>query len=481
MIHSIRGLPTAEEDSENNGRWGPWVQGLFPSTLSLATLLDSIPVGLAILDQDRRLLHVNQSLESLTGFHRDEVRGLPCHDVLRPDICQRGCPFADDPQNPASSSMEGDIINRDRLRIPVRFMSVPLLQGNGGLVGYLEVLEDIRQLKASEMSDHAYSFGGFIGRSSKMEQLWRIMPIVAQTDSSVLITGETGTGKDLAAEAIHQASSRARGPFVKINCGALPETLLESELFGHSRGAFTGAVSDKPGRIRMGHKGTVYLTEIGDLPLSLQVKLLTFLDDRIVYPLGTTKGFHADVRVIAATHRNLEEMVRTGRFRDDLLFRLHVVRLHLPPLRERNGDILLLMGHFLGLFAGRFSKKIKGFSEEARQILTRYHYPGNVRELRNAIEYAVNICQDDRIRPDHLPAYLTVPKPAVSPTQDDEPVVASKPGARCVSSEANWADIERQMIIDALVQAKGKKQKAAAVLGWGRSTLWRKINQYGLV
>jgi len=480
MMSSNTALPAAEQEPKRNNRWGPSVEGLFPSTLPLTSLLDSIPIALAILDGNRRLMHVNQCLESLTGFHRNEIRGLPCHDVLRPDICQRGCPFAADPQNPGASSLEGDIINKDRLRIPIRFMSVPLVQPDGGLAGYLEVLEDIRQLKASEMNGHAYSFGGLIGRSSKMEQLWQIMPIIAQTDSSVLITGETGTGKDLAAEAIHQASNRARGPFIKINCGALPETLLESELFGHARGAFTGAVSDKPGRIRMGHKGTVYLTEIGDLPLSLQVKLLTFLDDRVVYPLGTTKGFHADVRVIAATHRNLEEMVRTGRFRDDLLFRLHVVRLHLPPLRERNGDILLLMGHFLGLFAGRFSKKIKGFSEEARQILTRYPFPGNVRELRNAIEYAVNICQDDRIRPEHLPAYLTAPQPAASPPRDDEPGPSSKLATRYTTSEANWADIERQMIIEALVQAKGKKHKAASALGWGRSTLWRKINQHGL-
>jgi DNA-binding NtrC family response regulator len=225
----------------------------------------------------------------------------------------------------------------------------------------------------------------------------------------------------------------------------------------------------------------VYLTEVGDLPLSLQVKLLTFLDDKIIYPLGCTKGFQSDVRVVAATHRPLEKMVREGRFREDLLFRLNVVRLHLPPLREREGDIVLLMGHFLGVFAERFHKKIEGFSEEARRILQKYPYPGNARELRNAVEYAVNICQDDCIKPEHLPAYLAAPQ-SLAPVTAGE-AVAAGPSLSSAPSHppgSNWTGMERQMIIDALIQAKGRKNKAALALGWGRSTLWRKINQYGL-
>ena len=463
-------------------RWTrPLVKDLFASPLPLSALLDSIPVGVAVLDAHRRLLYFNQYLESLTGFHRDQVWGLPCRDVLRADVCHHHCPFDEAAAQGAGLSLEGDIINRDRRKIPVRLSSVPFVEGDGSLLGYMEIVEDIRLLKASEIAGHAYSFGEMIGHSSNMEELFRIMPIIAQTDSSVLITGETGTGKDLAAEAIHQASNRAHGPFIKINCGALPETLLESELFGHTKGSFTGAVSDKPGRIRLGHKGTVYLTEVGDLPLSLQVKLLTFLDDKIIYPLGSTKGFQSDVRVVAATHRPLEKMVREGSFREDLLFRLNVVRLHLPPLREREGDIVLLMGHFLGVFAERFHKKIKGFSEEARRILQEYPYPGNARELRNAVEYAVNFCQDDCIKPEHLPAYLAAPQPPGPETAGEgvavDPWASSAPSHR---SGTNWTDMERQMILDALIQAKGRKNKAALALGWGRSTLWRKINQYGL-
>ncbi|MCF8145305.1 MAG: sigma 54-interacting transcriptional regulator [Deltaproteobacteria bacterium] len=460
----------------------PFVQDLFSSPLALSVLLDSIPVGVAVLDDHRRLLYFNQYLESLTGFHREQVWGLPCCDVLRADVCPRRCPSATKTSgSDAGSSLEGDIINKDRRKIPVRLSSIPLFKEDGSVLGYMEVVEDIRLLKASETAGHAYSFGEMIGHSPKMEELFRIMPVIAQTDSSVLITGETGTGKDLAAEAIHQASERAREPFIKINCCALPDTLLESELFGHIKGAFTGAVSDKPGRMRLGHKGTVYLTEVGDLPLSLQVKLLTFLDDKIIYPLGGTKGFQADVRVIAATHRPLERMVRDGHFREDLLFRLNVVRLHLPPLREREGDIDLLMGHFLGLFSGRFHKKINGFSEKAEPILKKYAYPGNVRELRNAIEYAVNICQDERIRPEHLPAYMTAPQSSAS--EPGTPVMAGPSELLSTLSRSqgtNWPEMERQMIINALIQAKGRKNKAASALGWGRSTLWRKINQHGL-
>jgi transcriptional regulator with PAS, ATPase and Fis domain len=341
-----------------------------------------------------------------------------------------------------------------------------------------------------------------------MEQIYRFLPMIAQSDSSVLLTGETGTGKDLVAEAIHQGSSRAKGPFIKVNCGALPATLLESELFGHQKGAFTGAVENKPGRFRMAHNGTLFLTEVGDLPLSLQVKLLTFLDDRIVVPLGSTKSFLCDVRVIAATHRNLERMVREGTFREDLLFRLNVVRLHLPPLRERLDDIQLLLDHFLNTFVSRFKKPIHGFSAEAGRVLLAYPYPGNVRELKNIVEYAVNVCQEDQIRRDHLPAYLTNPlprdqeedgvprasalrPPATDTGEKDAPVDRAAEERRIIldallksreesREELEWPAIERKMILDAIVKAQGRRNKAAAILGWSRSRLYRKMAHYGI-
>jgi transcriptional regulator with PAS, ATPase and Fis domain len=385
-----------------------------------------------------------------------------------------------------SESVESDLINRDRMLIPVSINLAPLKDTSGNLAGFLETVEDLRPIRELGANIyHAYSFADLIGRSPQMEKIFQILPALAQNDSSILITGETGTGKDRVAEAIHQASGRAKGPFVKVNCGALPETLLESELFGHQKGAFTGAVENKPGRFRMAHRGTLYLTEIGDLPLSLQVKLLTFLDDQVVYPLGSTKGFQANVRVIAATHRNLEQMVRDGRFREDLLFRLNVVRIQIPPLREREGDVRLLLDHFLNRLNSRLGKNISGFSKKALEILKGYPYPGNVRELQNIIEYAVNICQERQILPHHLPAYLTETpnwSDKIDATAERLPSLqlsGSKP-SKSAEPEQTWTDMERRMIMEALVKAGGRRSKAAELMGWGRSTLWRKMKQYGI-
>jgi len=445
--------------------------------------MDELSLGVVIMDLDRRILLLNRTFEVLSGFTREEVWGIPCRDVLRTNICQQKCPVIQAEEKNAPVSIEGNIINRERQKIPVRLTAVTLSDVRGNVVGFLETVEDIRPLQ--QLNDSILqtdSFGQLIGRSSKMKDLFRLVPVVAQTDSSLLITGETGAGKDVLAEVIHKASDRAKGSFIKINCGALPETLLESELFGHKKGAFTGAVNDKMGRLRLAHNGTLYLTEIGDLPLTLQVKLLTFLDDKVVYPLGSTNSFQAEVRVIAATHRNLEQMVKEGLFRQDLLFRLNVVRLHLPPLREREGDIDLLLNHFLKLFSARFGKRIQSFSQQVRQLLLNYAYPGNVRELRNIVEYATNICQTELIGMEHLPTYLT---DVTTVNHEDEVPEAhaflpiSHEGLKKTSG-MNWAAIERQLIVDTLVKVNGRRSKAAEILGWGRSTLWRKMKQYGL-
>lgn len=380
--------------------------------------------------------------------------------------------------------IDSDLINRDRMLVPVRINTAPLHSPGGRLMGFLEAIEDLRPFRELDAKiSHAYSFAHLIGRSPQMEKLFQILPVIAQNDSSVLITGETGTGKDLVAEAIHQASGRTKGPFVKVNCGALPETLLESELFGHQKGAFTGAVENKHGRFRLAHNGTLYLTEIGDLPLSLQVKLLTFFDDQVIYPLGSTKGFQTNVRVIAATHRHLEQMVRDGRFREDLLFRLNVVRVHLPPLRERDGDVRLLLDYFLNKLSSQFAKNIKGFSGDALKILKNFPYPGNIRELRNVIEYAVNMCQEGHIQPHHLPAYLTEIRSCDKDTntgKEEVPrLVQSGPDEeKRAEKEPTWSAVERKMIIDALLKTGGRRSRTADLLGWSRSTLWRKMKQH---
>jgi transcriptional regulator with PAS, ATPase and Fis domain len=348
--------------------------------------------------------------------------------------------------------------------------------------GYIETIEDLSLLKECRHQEGlAYSFGHIIGKSAQMEKLFAILPIIAQSEASVLITGETGTGKDMLAEAIHQNSGRAKGPFVKINCGALPETLLESELFGHTKGAFTGAVENKQGRFGLAHNGTLYLTEIGDLPLALQVKLLTFLDDKVVYPLGSTKGFVADVRIIAATHHNLEQMVKEGRFRQDLFFRLNVLRVHIPPVREREGDIRLLLDYFLNLFSQKLDRNISAFSSNALKMLLGYDYPGNVREMRNIIEYAVNVCKETKILLNHLPAYLVENNPldTARPLKEKQLPESLFPPA-VAEDAASWPAMEKRMIMEALIKTKGNRSLAANLLGWARSTLWRKMKHYGI-
>jgi two-component system, NtrC family, response regulator AtoC len=470
-----------------NSSFLPRVTGLFRHPVALAQLLNEVPVGLALLDRRRRIVFVNRVLEALTGFSWEEASGLPCMFILRSNRCPHDCPLLTLRADSQPSSLDANIVNRHRRKIPVRLTVAPITDLSGNLVGFVEAVEDLQLLKElDEKVGKGSRFSHVIGRSAQMERIFQILPVLAQTDSTVLISGETGTGKDLVAEAIHLASTRAKGLFVKINCGALPEALLESELFGHQKGAFTGAVENKPGRFRLAHNGTLYLTEIGDLPLPLQVKLLMFLDDKVVYPLGSTRGYQVDVRVIAATHRNLEQMVREERFREDLLFRLNVVRLHLPPLRERGDDIHLLLDHFLRTLASRFKKVIKGFSSQARKILLDYHYPGNVRELRNVVEYAVNICDTEHIQPHHLPTYLSdrqVRETAASlPEEPRGPVLETEPSRERSNRGSNisWAAAERAMIMEALIKSGGRRSQAAALLGWGRSTLWRKMKQYGI-
>jgi transcriptional regulator with PAS, ATPase and Fis domain len=381
---------------------------------------------------------------------------------------------------------EGNLIDANRELIPIRITSAPIIDTAGKMMGFMETVEDIRLLrKPEEAAIHAYKFNNIIGSSREMEKIFQVLPSLSQSDSSMLITGETGTGKDMIAETIHQLSARAKGPFVKINCGALPESLLESELFGHRKGAFTGAIENRPGRLRLAHNGTLYLTEIGDLPLALQVKLLTFLDDREVFPIGSGKSVAVDVRIIAATHRNLEQMARDNLFRQDLLFRLNVIRLHLPPLRERKGDIQLLVDHFLRSLSEKLGKQKTTISREALKVLMCYHYPGNVRELKNVVEYAVNICENGRIEPDHLPIYLMETFDESLPSGGQQTALQSErqTGGTALPTANNaqdWPTIEKQMILDALVASGGRRNKAALALGWARSTLYRKMKFYGI-
>lgn len=446
-------------------------------------LLDGVPHGIAVLDTTFCIAAVNSYLEALTGYRQDDAKGTYGEFIFRSNLNPKKKLFHRVFKEGGSLSIEGNIINRHRKKIPTQFTLTRLHDNKANPIGLLVIVEDLTLLKTVKSSEFG-SFTGseILGHSPKIKEIFELMPIFARTDASVLITGETGTGKDLVAETLHKMSQRGRKPFIKVNCGALPETLLESELFGHVKGAFTGAVKDNIGMFRLAHEGTIFLTEIGDLSLSLQVKLLSVLDDQEFFPVGGNKKVTVDVRVIAATNRSLRDQVANGQFREDLFYRLNVLRMHLPPLRERYGDIALLLDHFLKFFNVKMGKTIKGFTKKALKTLSDYPYPGNVRELRNIVEYCVNINQGNKIIHQSLPPYIfepantpasnTIKQKPDSPTEHTQDVPAGN------HQDTGWARLEKEMILDALRESGGNRTKAAKHLGWGRTTLWRKLRKY---
>ena len=321
--------------------------------------------------------------------------------------------------------------------------------------------------------DERYGFDRIVGGSPSLKEALTLAAKVAPTETTVLLTGESGTGKELVARAIHYASARADGPFVTINCAALPETLLESELFGHERGAFTGADRQKPGRFELAAGGTLFLDEVGELPLTMQVKLLRVLQNREFERVGGTTTLHADVRLIAATNRDLERAVEVGTFREDLYYRLNVFRVHLPPLRERGEDVLLLAEHCVRELAGRMGKGEVGLSRDAREALLAHPWPGNIRELQNAIERAL-IMSDGGL--------ITAGQLGVSPRME-RAVASTQPGkipSSPINSDSPLSEVENRLVLDALSKAKGNKSKAAKILGITRSQLYTRMKRFGL-
>ncbi len=319
---------------------------------------------------------------------------------------------------------------------------------------------------------------GIVGRSAPMQEVFKKVAAVAASDASVLLIGESGTGKELLARALHYNSARASGPFEAINCASIPETLLESELYGHEKGAFTGAIRQKPGKFEVASGGTVFLDEIGEIPLSSQVKLLRFLEERRFERVGGTESHGVDVRIVSATNVNLEERVREGRFREDLYFRLNVVRLELPPLRDRRDDLPLLVAHFLDLARGA------GITEEAMELLRNYSWPGNVRELRNAIERGVVLARGGPVRREHLPESIVSPRPVGESDLEarvrelvEKLAAQAPPGELYPQVEARW---EKAVLRRALELTGGNQVKASELLGINRMTLRKKMEQYGL-
>ena len=378
---------------------------LTPDLTRLADILGGLPIGIAALDRDHRIVFMNKALEDLTGFTSRESAGIPCQHVLRCGLHLLGARqggTAGSGTEPVKGR-ETDIIDRHRRKLPVRVTRIEVPGEGGAAALYLEAYEDLSPLRDMERRlKDASGAGELISRGEAMERVKKVLPAIAQSDSPVLITGETGTGKDLSAQAIHKASPRARGPFVRVNLGPMPEHLLEIELYG--RVAEEGEAV--PGCFQRANGGTLYLSELADLPAAHQAGLVRVLDDQTIIPAGSDKGVRVNVRLIAATHKDPEELVRAGTLREDLFHRLSAVRVHLPPLRERGEDVEFLLTHFLSRFASRFKKDIKGFSPRAMRILHSHPFPGNVRELKNIVEYAAMICQKDMILPAHLPGHI---------------------------------------------------------------------------
>lgn len=454
----------------------------------IGELLDGIPHGIAILDKNLCILTMNHFLEAMTGYNADEAKGVYGEFILRANFGPKNQICEEVLERGESISVDGDIINRRRKKIPVHFTLCRLHDDQGKYSGILIVLEDNSVAKVAGLNNQEQvNRTEILGHSLQMEKVFELMSVLARTDASVLITGETGTGKDMIAEALHKSSQRARQPFIKVNCGALPEALLESELFGHVKGAFTGAVTESVGKFRLAHKGTIFLTEIGDLSLPLQVKLLSVLDDQEFFPVGGSKKVKVDVRVIAATHRSLREEVQQGRFREDLFYRLNVLHLHTPALREREGDIRLLLDHFLRQFCEKLGRDVIDFTPEAIDVLSHYPYPGNVRELRNIAEYSANICHGTAVGIKDLPLYLFRPveSSTSAPVINTSIVHAEEslpaPTQPESSRAGSWSELEKEMILNALLESSGNRSRAAEKLGWGRTTLWRKLKKYKMV
>jgi transcriptional regulator with PAS, ATPase and Fis domain len=361
------------------------------------------------------------------------------------------------------------MIDKEGGVIPIRANYMALRNEKGIIVGGLATIQDltlVHQLK--QAIQDRYTCFDMIGKSPPMQKLFEMIPVVAASDATVLIEGATGTGKDLLAKILHSNSPRAHKPMIKINCAAIPESLLESEFFGYVRGAFTGADCDKPGRFQEADGSTIFLDEIGDLPLSLQAKLLRVLEDKEFYPLGSRRTKKVDVRIISATNRGLEHLVRTRQFREDLFYRLNVVRMELTPLSERRDDLPLLIRHTLRKLCAARAVTPPAVSEGALQVLLNYTYPGNVREMENIIEHALILCQREPLQDYHLPDYVRTPS-------ENTPVTEAADRWNRHSEE------ERRRIRTALERFNGHRGKTARALGMERTTLWRKMKRYELL
>ncbi len=437
------------------------------TTATHDSILESISDGVFTVDLEWRITSFNRAAEEITGVDRSAAIGRRCSEVFRCSMCESDCALRQTLESGKPIiGKSGYIVDANGSRIPISVSTAVLRDPEGRVIGGAETFRDLSELEdLREELESRTRLGDLVSRSPLMHSIFEVLPIIAVSPSTVLITGETGTGKEVVARIIHSLGTRSQGPFISVNCGALPDTLLESELFGYKAGAFTGATKDKPGRFALARGGTILLDEIGDISPALQVRLLRVLQDRAYEPLGATRSEIADTRIIVATNKDLADLTRNGSFREDLYYRVNVVRVELPPLRRRKEDIPLLVEQFIARFNRLQRKTIEGIDVEALSLLMAHDWPGNVRELENVIERSFILCLAGPIGIEHLPKELT--------SQGSR----SKGGANMRSTHDL---IESQEIRAALERHDFNRLAAARELGIHKTTLFRKMKKLGI-
>jgi PAS domain S-box-containing protein len=441
------------------------------------TVVDTIKDGLMVVDKGGTIITVNKALETITGYSRKELVGRPC-SILKCDICEialneKGEHWCILFRTGSFNRRKSMLIRKDGRWVHIVKNASLLRDAKGNVMGAVETLTDVTELIEKDTQIEVFrrelraedSFHGILGISGQMQRVFELVANAARSDAPALILGESGTGKDLVARAIHTISDRKRRPFVKVNCAALTESLLESELFGHVKGAYTGAYRDREGRFQAATGGTVFLDEIGDLPPSTQVKLLRVLEENLIERVGDNKPVHVDVRVISATNKNIKSLVERGIFRDDLFYRINVIPVFLPPLRERLEDIPLLAEYFFRKISLKSDAEIKAIDDAVMNIFAEYPWPGNVRELRSALEYAFICCRESLICKHHLP-----PRFHLARTPENQEKV----------DRSNQGEIKRRQLIHALQLAGGNRSEAARILGVSRVTVWNRMKRFGV-
>jgi PAS domain S-box-containing protein len=434
----------------------------------LEIILDGIAEGVFTINTEWQIDSFNAAAERITGFAMEYAIGRPCHEIFRSDMCGRNCALAQSLETGEPvSNREVNITSKDGRRIPISVSAAVLMNDDGEVIGAVESFRDLSEIKrlSAEVRDK-YEFSNIIGKSKDMQRIFGLIRDLSNTDATVLIQGESGTGKELIARAIHYNSLRRDKPFLAVSCAALAENLLESELFGHVRGAFSGAMMNKAGRFEVADGGTLFLDEIGEISPNVQVKLLRVLEMQEFERVGGLQTIKVDVRLIAATNRDLGKAMEEGSFREDLFYRLNVVPINIPTLRERSEDIPLLTEHFISLFNEKTGKNVTAVSPGSMDLLLDYPWPGNVRELENAIEHAFVHCRSDTILPEHLPESIHRAQQSVA----DLAMLSDNP----------LDEAERLVILRVLEETNWDQAKAMNRLKISRTTLWRKMRKYGL-